>query len=632
MLSILMALTLAQPVPFPFEQPVYARIHDRYGDQLLVTDGGRALVTCDNCSSAGSGAASLVTGDGGYMSAYGHATTAAPSYTNNTDDPLSLDLGGGLRINIAGQGLAAVTVQGTVTTSPPSNASTNVAQWGGTNTTLGQKVSASSVPVVLSSDFTPTIQGTVSTNPPSNASTNVTQWNGNTVNLGSGTGGTGTLRVITDTASVIQCNAGTNLNTSALATSANQTTLGNQTTKVNDGTNTAAVKAASTAAAATDPALVVSVSPNTTVNTQDVDNTTSGAIGSLNAAVTSTQLGIEGYASIGFPATNTLVGTLNVDCTADKGTTWSSGTGWFITPNGTGALATLVAASTPTSTNYGLLCARGSNGIRVRVNPYTSGTVTPTLATNFSPGLDYTNVTNLGSGSLFVTPMGGWAIDTANTKEAYLRTTNAQTTDPALVVALSPNSVANGAAIAGGRGTPASDVIRMVPVEPTTYSCGTAAKTAVANSTLPFTTLCGSATKTVRVQKIRVSTTTATAAVYADLIVRRYSAAPTGGTSTAFTKVQHDTNDAAATATGCLIYTATPTDGTSVGVIDGTMTFSPITGTVAAFTQPQTLEYFARSDSEAIVLRGTAQCAVVSFGTAPGNAPTAHVQWTWTEE
>jgi hypothetical protein len=49
------------------------------------------------------------------------------------------------------------------------------------------------------------------------------------------------------------------------ATSANQTTLGSQTTKLNDGTNTAVVKAASTAAVATDPALVVAISPNNTV-------------------------------------------------------------------------------------------------------------------------------------------------------------------------------------------------------------------------------------------------------------------------------------------------------------------------------------------------------------------------------
>jgi uncharacterized phage-associated protein len=46
------------------------------------------------------------------------------------------------------------------------------------------------------------------------------------------------------------------------ATSANQTTLDSQTTKINDGTNTATVKAASTAVLATDTAIVVALSPN----------------------------------------------------------------------------------------------------------------------------------------------------------------------------------------------------------------------------------------------------------------------------------------------------------------------------------------------------------------------------------
>jgi hypothetical protein len=44
---------------------------------------------------------------------------------------------------------------------------------------------------------------------------------------------------------------------SGVATAANQTTLGSQTTKINDGTNTANVKAASVSAVAADPALVV---------------------------------------------------------------------------------------------------------------------------------------------------------------------------------------------------------------------------------------------------------------------------------------------------------------------------------------------------------------------------------------
>lgn len=62
----------------------------------------------------------------------------------------------------------------------------------------------------------------------------------------------------------ITANAGTNLNTSALALSATQTD-GTQKTRITDGTNDVAVKAASTAAVAADKAIVVAVSPNNTV-------------------------------------------------------------------------------------------------------------------------------------------------------------------------------------------------------------------------------------------------------------------------------------------------------------------------------------------------------------------------------
>jgi len=74
-------------------------------------------------------------------------------------------------------------------------------------------------------------------------------------NLPSGTNTIGSISNISGTVSL----------PTGAATSANQTTLGSQTTKINDGTNTAAVKAASTAASATDPALVVAISPNNTV-------------------------------------------------------------------------------------------------------------------------------------------------------------------------------------------------------------------------------------------------------------------------------------------------------------------------------------------------------------------------------
>lgn len=62
--------------------------------------------------------------------------------------------------------------------------------------------------------------------------------------------------------------------TSTDVVTANQGTANTATnawpTKITDGTNTAAVKAASTAATATDPALVVAVSPNSTLITKDL--------------------------------------------------------------------------------------------------------------------------------------------------------------------------------------------------------------------------------------------------------------------------------------------------------------------------------------------------------------------------
>jgi hypothetical protein len=82
----------------------------------------------------------------------------------------------------------------------------------------------------------------------------------------------------------VTANAGTNLNTSALALDAT-ITGGTQRTKVTDGTNNAAVKAASTAAVATDPSLVVSVSPNNTIAATQSGTWNIGTITTLPAVV-----------------------------------------------------------------------------------------------------------------------------------------------------------------------------------------------------------------------------------------------------------------------------------------------------------------------------------------------------------
>lgn len=130
----------------------------------------------------------------------------------------------------------ALPVSGTVTTSPPANASANVAQFGGTNVSTGTGVGGVGIPrVTVSSDSFPATQAV-------SIAAAVTVSQATAANLNATVAGT------------VTGNQGT-ANTAANA----------WPTKITDGTNTGAVKAASTAAVAADPAQVVAISPNNSV-------------------------------------------------------------------------------------------------------------------------------------------------------------------------------------------------------------------------------------------------------------------------------------------------------------------------------------------------------------------------------
>jgi hypothetical protein len=73
------------------------------------------------------------------------------------------------------------------------------------------------------SAVTQPVSGTVTTTPPANASTNVAQFGGTNVSTGTGVGGAGIPRVTVSSDSSITANAGTNLNTSALLLDATYT-------------------------------------------------------------------------------------------------------------------------------------------------------------------------------------------------------------------------------------------------------------------------------------------------------------------------------------------------------------------------------------------------------------------------
>lgn len=164
------------------------------------------------------------------------------------------------------------------------------------------------------------------------------------------------------------------------------------------------------------------------------------------------------------------------------------------------------------------------------------------------------------------------------------------------------------------------------------YVAATAAKTAVAAGTTVFGQLFGSATKTVRIQRIELYATVATAAVYADVIATKRTAVGSGGTATALATTALDSGSAASTVTVPKVFTAAPTAGTGGGIVAAGMVFAPITATPATIVQPLVWNFGLQDEMESLVLRGIGEGVELSFATTTTNAPTVHFAITYTEE
>lgn len=157
------------------------------------------------------------------------AATAAKQPAPGTAGTPSADV-------ISVQGVTSMTplkVDGSGATQPISG--TVTANQGGTWTVQPGNTANTTAWKVDGSAVTQPVSGTITTTPPANASTNVAQFGGLAVNIGTGAAGTGTPRVSVSNDSKVQ---------------------------TWDGTNTMAVKAASTQAVATDPSAVFQLNPN----------------------------------------------------------------------------------------------------------------------------------------------------------------------------------------------------------------------------------------------------------------------------------------------------------------------------------------------------------------------------------
>lgn len=143
--------------------------------------------------------------------------------------------------------------------------------------------------------------------------------------------------------------------------------------RISDATNTASVKAASTAPTASDKPLVVALSPNAA---EQVGSST--ALGALNAVAS---VNAAGFFGVGFFLTSgTLAATLTPELSFDGGTTWVATL--FDNPATGQKSATLVLTNPNAAQGMSLIGSAGSSFYRVRVSAYTSGTATGTLRAN----------------------------------------------------------------------------------------------------------------------------------------------------------------------------------------------------------------------------------------------------------
>jgi hypothetical protein len=306
---------------------------------------------------------------------------------------------------------------------------------------------------------------------------------------------------------------------------------------------------------------ITSSSNNNTTNQQLIHHQTpdtiinSTPLGALNSTISIVTAGIN---SVSFQiATGTLIGTIIPEVSIDGGINWFQSlfinlTSGLITSN-------IIFSSNNTLIATGILLCPGTSNVRVRVSSYTSGTANSIM--------------------------------------------RATITNNAITVFSSP--------LDGQKPTYSSAVLGLIPGMLAT----------------DIFTIIGSATKTIRVLKIRVTETETTTNTFNIILLKR-STANSGGTSSALVRIAHDSNNPISSAS-VLTYTVNPlTLGTLVGNIRTSKMFGPATGT----NGQEIIWQFGDLPGQTLVLRGITESFSINLNGVVQTGQNFNIDIEWTEE
>ena len=215
---------------------------------------------------------------------------------------------------------------------------------------------------------------------------------------------------------------------------------------------------------------------------------------------------------------------------------------------------------------------------------------------------------------------GGKAVDIASYSPAYTA---------ADAAGLAVNKDNGGLLVHQANLSSVDDSVSAIPGETTktTYSCSFTALVGATAAT-DVVEIIGSATKTVRVKRIKISGT-ATAAAAIDVLFIKRSTAATGGTSTSATVVPMDSNNAAGTAV-VKGYTANPTTGSAVGTIESHK--PTLTTAAGAIPNVPLVIEFGDNGNQNVILRGAAQTLCINLNGATITGNSLNVTVLFTEE
>ena len=169
-----------------------------------------------------------------------------------------------------------------------------------------------------------------------------------------------------------------------------------------------------------------------------------------------------------------------------------------------------------------------------------------------------------------------------------------------------------------------------------TYRASAANAAVITTTTKTILNIQGSATKTVRIQRIGFTISAATAA-QCTVQLQRTSTQGAGGTAVAPTVAKLDTNAAAATAVVQHFTTGAQAQGTGVGGPITSISFSQqVTTTAPTFLGDQHMLWAFPENGmlggQALVLRGTADFIELQTFTAIGTTPALSYMVEWIED